>query len=148
MMRRMALLVVVAGMLATGLSGTVSAAPLSKANYIVVADSICQRTLDDINEARQRVLGDLEEGEDPSDEQAEAFVDEIEPALTQQIDSLDELEPPKADAKKLKKLFKLVEKGYEAIIDDPSILNNATPPRALLKASKQAAAYGFEVCGS
>ena len=134
--------------LAIGLTGAAFAKPLSKPDYIEAADNICRQSQILIDEAGQGAFGTLGPDELPTADQQEAFSAEIEPTIAQELSSLRELPAPKADAKKLKKMFKLVEKGYGQIVADPLILFGSDPPPALVKASKQAAAYGFEVCGA
>jgi hypothetical protein len=72
-------------------------------------------------------------------------MDTAGPIFQQEVDSLRALPAPKADAKKLKKIFNLVQKGFNAWKAHPRLVLGSTP--ALTKASKKAKAYGFKVCG-
>ena len=80
-------------------------------------------------------------------QQLQSYVDNAGPIFQQEVDSLRALPAPKADAKKLKKIFNLVQKGYDKLVADPSTLLGSKKPAELTKASKKAKAYGFKVCG-
>lgn len=140
--------VVVAIGLVLGSMGAAGAAALDKQAlpkkaFIKAADNICRQSRQLIQEAEQSA----HLPKNPTTQQFETYVQRIEPTLTQEVDSLRALPAPSADAKKLKKLFNLVAKGYQQIIDDPSVLKG-NRPTALVQASKQAAAYGFKACGN
>jgi hypothetical protein len=147
-MRRRVFVVLLAASLVSVFAGPALAKPLSKPEYIKAADNICRQSQILLDEVGQALYADVPNGQDPTPEQFDAIGPEVEPILTQEIDSLRALPAPKADAKKLKKLYKLVEKGYNEIIDNPSLLGGTEPPAVLKKASKKAAAYGFKVCGT
>jgi esterase/lipase len=114
---------------------------LPKKTYIKAGDSICRQANLLINRAAVRL------GSHPSADQLAAFASEVKPTFQQEVDSLRALPKPKADVKKLRKLYKLVKKGYDKIVADPSLLLTGSPPE-LAKAATQARAYGFTICGT
>ena len=136
---------------ALGLAGTAGAAepekPLSKKAFIKAADNICKQGDTLVALAAVDAFGGLGPNQKPSADQLKSFVDNGGSAFQQEIDSLRALPAPSADVKKLKKLFKLVQKGFNKLLADPSLLVNGPKPKELTDASKQAKAYGFKVCG-
>ena len=144
------IVLVVALGLTVGAAGVTGAAvvdksPLPKKAYIKAADSICTQSKKLINAAGAAIK--VPQGQNPTTAQLQAFVSSIEPIFTQEVDSLRALPAPKADVKKLKSIYNQVDKGYKEIVADPSILTGSRSP-TLAKASKQAKAYGFKVCGA
>jgi len=121
--------------------------PLPKKTYIKTGDNICKQSNQLVREAAQTAFGSLKANEQPSTAQLQSYIDNAGPIFRQEVDSLRALPAPKADAKKLKKIFSLVQKGYDKLVADPSILLGSKKPAELTKATKQAKAYGFKVCG-
>lgn len=151
--RRVGIVIAALAVASVGLAGIAGAtvaekqSPLSKKAYIKAADNICRQGDQLINQAAQDAFGRLKSGEQPTAEQLQSFVTNGGSAFQQEVDSLRALPAPTADAKKLKKLYKLVQKGFDQLIADPSLLLSGPKPKALADASKQAKAYGFKVCG-
>lgn len=119
---------------------------LDKDEYIVAADNICAQADQLRDEAAQDVFAALPEGSEPTFDQLSEYVAGITPINDQQLDGLRALPAPDADAKKLKKIYKKVEKAFDAIVDDPNVL--LTGPDPFAKPNKAAQKYGFEVCGA
>ena len=134
---------------AIGLAGTAGAAqggPLSKPDYIAAADNICRQANQLREEAASTAFADVAAGGQPTDDQTTNYVANIEPINSQQLDSLRALPAPKSDKKLLKKIYKLVEKAFDAISADPTVLSSGS--NVFAKADKAAQKYGFKVCGS
>jgi hypothetical protein len=132
---------------AAGAATSQKAKPLSKKAYIKAADNICRQGDQLVNQAGQDAFGGLRSGEQPSAAQLQSFVDHGGSAFQQEVDSLRALPAPTADAKKLKRLYQLVQKGFDQLLADPILVLEGPKPKAIADASKQAKAYGFKVCG-
>jgi hypothetical protein len=146
-MRRAGFVAVAAALvLAMGLTGTAFAKPLRKSAYIKAADNVCGQANQLRDEVAATAFADVPAGGQPTIEQLTTYVTEIEPINDQQLDALRDLPAPKADKKKLKKIYKLVEKAFDALTADPSVL--LTGPDVFAKADEAAQKYGFEVCGA
>lgn len=133
---------------AIGLVGTTATAapakkPLTKQAYIKKADAICSQAGDDIDQVIKD-LG-LSGKKVPTDAEFAEFVTRSIDITRQEFVELRKLSPPKADAKKLDKLYDAVEAGLDQLEQDPTLLGKGDPP--LKAAGKQAKAYGFKVCG-
>lgn len=134
--------------LAMAFAGTAVAAqgePLSKPDYIKAADDICRQGNQLSEEAAATDFAGITANEEPSLERMTTYVGHIEPIVRQEIDSLRALPAPTADKKRLKKIYKLVEKGLDKVVADPGL---AVGSDVFAKANKAGRKYGFEVCGS
>ncbi|MSO78352.1 MAG: hypothetical protein EXQ79_01955 [Acidimicrobiia bacterium] len=148
-MRRMVWVVAVSVALAMALSGTAVAAqgePLSKKDYIKAADNICRQANQLRDETATSDFADIPAGGQPTLEQMTTYITDIDPINRQELDGLRELPATSGEKKKVKKVYKAVEKGFDAIFADPGLLLSDTNPFA--KADKLAQKYGFKVCGS
>jgi len=119
---------------------------LSKKAYIKAADDLCRQSDLLINELAEQHFGALPQGQDPTEEQLQAYTEEAEPVLRQLVDGVRALPRPKGDKKKLKKIYNLVEDAVDAVAEDPALFLGDENPFA--KADKAARKYGFKVCGS
>lgn len=119
---------------------------LSKPEYIKAADDICRQANILRDEVAQGVFGQLAEGEEPTFDQLSEYVADVQPVTQQEIDSLRALPAPDGDKKRVKKIYKLAQKGLNKIVADPHVLLSGPAPFA--KADKAAQKYGFEICGS
>jgi hypothetical protein len=144
-----AAIVVSLGLALGGVAGasTTGKPALPKKTFIKTGDNICKQTSQLVGEAAQAAFGSLKGNAQPSTQQLQSYVDNAGPIYQQEVDSLRALPAPKADAKKLNKIFTLVQKGYDKLTSDPSILLKSKKPAELIQASKLAKAYGFKVCG-
>ncbi len=93
-----------------------------------------------------RHFSGLGQDEEPSLELLTAYVTDIEPILRDDIESLRALPAPKGDKKQVKKIYKLVEKAVDTIVDDPGVV--LTGPNPFAKADKAGQKYGFQYCGA
>lgn len=144
--RAVTLLVTLAFFVTGAFVSAAAAGELSKDDYLIAADNICRQVNVLDQEAQAENFAGTPPDEDPSLEQLTAYVADIEPNIEQELDSLRALPAPKGDKKRLKKIYKLVEKGFAKIVDDPAVLLDG--PNPLAKAGKAAQKYGFKVCGA
>jgi hypothetical protein len=131
------------------LAGTAVAAqggPLSKKDYIVAADNVCRQADQLREEAAQGAFAETQPGQEPTSDQLAEYVAAITPINDQQLDSLRALPAPRADRKKVKKIYKLVEQAFDKIDSDPNLI--LTIDVVFAKADKAARKYGFHVCGA
>jgi hypothetical protein len=131
------------------LGGTAVAAqggPLSKKDYIVAADNVCRQADQLRDEAAQSAFAETQPGQEPTSDQLAEYVAGITPINDQQLDSLRALPAPRADRKKVKKIYKLVEQAFDKIAGDPNLI--LTIDVVFAKANKAAQKYGFHVCGA
>lgn len=145
-----AAVVVSLGLTLGGVAGASTAdkqSPLSKKDFIKAGDNICKQSNQLTGEAAQTAFAGLTGNEKPSAAQLQSYIGNAGPIVQQEVNSLLALPAPKADAKKLKKIFKFVQKAYAKLIANPSLLLKTPKLAELTKASKQAKAYGFKVCG-
>ena len=127
-------------------AGAAQGGPLSKADYIVAADNVCRQADQLREEAASDAFAETQPGQEPTSDQYAEYVAGITPINDQQLDSLRSLPAPKADRKKLKKIYKLVEKAFDKIAADPNLI--LTIDAVFAKADKAAQKYGFLVCGT
>ncbi len=139
----------VLGLLVIGaFAGTAMASQgeLSKKDYIKAGDNICRQANQLRDESAATAFADVANGEQPTAEQMAAYVTAIDPINRQQLDGLRQLPVTSGEKKKVKKIYKAVEKAFDAIVDDPGALLTGADPFA--KADKLARKYGFKVCGA
>ena len=151
--RGTALLVALSLVGAVGLVGSAGASvaekkkPLTKKAFIKEADKICLQGNTLVEEIFDE-QPDLAPGEEPDAAFFEAFWEEAGPVLQQEVDSVDALNEPKADKKKIKKMLDALQDGIDEINDDPSLLFEQDSLDPFDKASQLAQDYGFKVCGA
>jgi hypothetical protein len=121
-------------------------ASLSKPDYIKAADDICAQSTQLIDELGEQHFGDLAADQEPTADQIAAYLEDIQPIWEQELNSLRGLPKPTVGAKKVKTLLKLLEKAFDKVADDPSLLLSDDDPFA--KPDRLAVKYGFKVCGS
>jgi hypothetical protein len=120
---------------------------LPKKTYIKKADRICSKANQLITKAAQGALLDsVKQGRNPTSAELAKAVNDAAPTFKHEVASLKALPKPKGDAKKLKKIFNLVQKAYEKVLAKPARLLTGVPE--LDKAAKKAKAYGLQVCGT
>jgi hypothetical protein len=119
---------------------------MSKKEFIKAADDLCRQSDILLDAAAAENFAGVGEDEQPSPEQLDAYVTDVEPVLRQLVDSLRALPKPKKDKKKLKKIFNLVEDAVDTVVDDPTVFLTDEDPFA--KADRAAHKYGFKVCGT
>jgi F420-0:gamma-glutamyl ligase len=84
-------------------------------------------------------------GFSPTDADARVRADKVVALAQAEVVKLRALTPPRADAKKVAKVYDAIDAGWAAVADDPELL--AAKPSPLARATKLASAYGFGVCG-
>jgi hypothetical protein len=137
---------VLVGAIGTGIAGA-DVSSLSKEEYIKAADDICRQGNELSGELGQEHFGDLTGDELPSEEQLEAFAQELGPIWRQIVGQLRGLPKPEGDEKTLKKLYKQLTKEFKAFESDPSVEDLVEQETVTPKADKLSQKYGFEVCG-
>ncbi len=124
---------------------------VSKQDYIAQADEICATGDRQINRAGDDYFGPggelgLQEGEEPSEEQIAAFVEEtVIPNIQGQLDDLGELEAPEADADQINEIYDTAQDSLDELADDPAVA--AGENNLFREANRLARDYGLEACG-
>ena len=111
----------------------------SKDAYIKKADAICTKTQNKTDAIVE------EAGLSPTDAEARVRADKVVALAQAEVAKLRALTPPRADVKKLAKVYDAIDAGWAGVADDPALLTEEPGP--LAKATKLVSAYGFEVCG-
>jgi hypothetical protein len=137
--------------------------PLSKAEFIEQADSICQSTIDQVDPIFEEVYAGLEDVDsDDPDNQLLIFVrfdevmDEVLPIMEEQLDDIRALEPPSEDEELLDTLIDdqgaaLTE--FAALMeaaaggDEVALATLDTEEDPFEDIDRRARDYGLAVCG-
>jgi hypothetical protein len=123
------------GALLAGCGGSGSSGPLTKAEFVQQAKSICQDA-----EAEQ---GEALRAADGASGLAELTLDALSP-VQDMAEELAELSPPPGDAKKTAAIIEAVEAGVAEVKADPVAATAAIG--AFAEANKLAEAYGLTGC--
>ena len=115
------------------------ASAASKDAYIKKADAMCTKTQNKTDAIVE------EAGLSPTDAEARVRADKVVALAQAEVAKLRALTPPRADVKKVAKVYDAIDAGWAAVANDPEQLTEEPGP--LAKATKLASAYGFDVCG-
>jgi hypothetical protein len=118
-----------------------SSGPPSKAEFIERGNTICRRAA-----AEERALVPLATVESQPPANRTSYVESVlVKSVEKELRRLKALDLPPGDKKKIKKIFKEIEKGIkDATLDPLDPLVNATDP--FRKANRLARAYGLKAC--
>ena len=120
-------------------------APLTKAQWILKADSICSRGGAETQAAAAKQFS----GKQPSAKDQVGFIsDTVLPAVQDEIDQIRQLPAPTGDESRVKAILDAAQRGIDAGKKDPAALSDPSKPQAFAEANKLATAYGMKVCGS
>ena len=112
--------------------------PISKADFSTQADKICADATADLTAAAEAL------GEDPSQEQIEAFAsDSLVPSLQAQHDDIEALGAPEGDEDEVEAILTALQEGIDTVEADPGSITSSEP---FGEASELAADYGLEEC--
>jgi membrane protease YdiL (CAAX protease family) len=114
-------------------SAAAATAP-SRDTYIDRADAICDATV----KKTDRVVEDL-------GFEGRKAATRIVALARSEVRELRSLTPPKGDAAAVTKIYDAIDRGFDRIEADPSVIDDEPGP--LARATKLAKAYGLEVCG-
>jgi hypothetical protein len=106
----------------------------SRETYIDRADAICDATV----KKTDRVVEDL-------GFEGRSAATRIVALARAEVRELRSLTPPKGDAVAVTKIYDAIDRGFDRIEADPSVIDDEPGP--LARATKLAKAYGLEVCG-
>jgi len=124
-------------------AGGAFAAPLSEQQWRKQGNAICKQTNKELNEIGNEVFADLGDAEEPSAEQAAAFVEQFVPAIEEAVGSIDALNEPKSVRKDLKKFKAEVARALAALEADPLASLNTD---LFAKVDKIAKKLGLKEC--
>lgn len=114
----------------------------SKDEFIAQADQVCEEGNKSIQAKVEQQFGT----EEPSQKQITEFVSSTYvPEFQKQVDDLRELEPPADDQDTWDGIVEALQKGVDAIEQDPEQVLSGSP---LQEAAEMAQEYGFKVCGA
>ena len=112
--------------------------PISKADFSAQADKICADATADLTAEAEAL------GEDPSQEQIEAFAsDSLVPSIQAQHDDIEALGAPEGDEDEVEAILTSLQEGIDTVEADPSTTTSGDP---FAEASELAADYGLEDC--
>jgi hypothetical protein len=123
-------------------AGVAGAEPLSKREWRAQVKSICVDANDEVSQKIQDVVGDLKEGERPTDDQFREMADGVAPILEGAIDDVNDLEEPVAFKKGVKRWLAAFDDVVEEIRDDPLTLDKPDPLRKPNKLAKKLGLHG------
>jgi gas vesicle protein len=119
------------------------AAPLSQQKWRKQGNAICKGTNKQLERIATETFADLDPGEEPSAEQAAAYVEQFVPVIQGAVSSIDALKEPAALKKDVKKFKAQVTQALEALEADPSSIVNTDPFRNVDKIAKR---LGLKEC--
>jgi hypothetical protein len=134
------LLLVAIAAAAIGCGGSAEAKPLTKAEFVLQANEICQGAEEERKQGEEELVeGDQADQAEGEEEVVEALV---APVGTM-AEELGDLGPPKGDEKQVAAIVKAFEAGVAKLEADPLASDAAS---AFAKADELAAAYGLSEC--
>jgi hypothetical protein len=150
-------IVICAGVLALALigagcgsddEGEVTAAEISKAEFVKQADAACKRSEKQIQEDFAAYVKDHEDIQKPTEADYAELVDVIlSPNVEQEVEDIRALGAPSGDEEEIEGLLAAREESVEVAEEDPeALISNGD--RIFAKSSKLAEEYGLEVCGN
>lgn len=114
---------------------------LTKSEFLKQGNAICAKGTKKIEAAAKKTFA---KGEPSKKEITKFAEDEAIPAVEKQVSDLRELEPPKDDKDKVKKIVDSADGALSKAKDDPAILASDKDPFA--EANKLASDYGLKKC--
>jgi hypothetical protein len=120
--------------------------PLSKAEYLKRASTICREGNQELATASQKAFKDLKQGEKPTAEQLKRYArDVVVPMVRKQVEALRDLPEPKGAADQVDEIYDAFEEALDRIDKRPSLL---TPNvfELFKEADELSKKYGFPVC--
>ncbi|HEU5301368.1 MAG TPA: hypothetical protein VFW06_03915 [Acidimicrobiia bacterium] len=111
--------------------------PLPVKTWRKAANDICRQSGILRSDIADEVFVDLPADAQPSIELMTAYVEQIEPVVQQQIDSIDALQEPKNLRKKVGRMLATAQDELDALVEDPSIGLEANPFSATELAAKK-----------
>ena len=121
--------------------------PLTKAEYLERARTICREGNQELARATQEEFKEIKQGEKPTPEQLERYAREVVvPMVREQVQSLRELPGPEGGADQVDEIYDAFEKALARIEDDPSLLTGSPNLEIFKEADELSKKYGFPVC--
>ncbi len=135
----------VAGALSLGACGGDGEEPLTRAGFVARANEICAGTQKAIDDAADTSFPN--KGQVPTPDELQAFADDVVvPRLHNELDELDDLEPPKDDRERVDDMIKAGREASERISEVPALLGSKDR-NPLNQYAELASAYGLKACG-
>jgi hypothetical protein len=122
--------------------------PLTKAEYLERAKTICREGNEDLAKASQEAFKDVKQGEKATAEQLERYArDVVVPMVRKQVEALRELPEPKGASDQVDEIYDAFEKALDRIDKQPTLLTDNPNVFDLFKeADELSKKYGFAVC--
>ena len=125
------------------------AGPLTKAQFIAAADTICKATTDKIAAAATQLRESAKKTGTLPVRQVASFLTKTSlPAYDAMLVDLNELKPPKEDEKTIDGLIGALAGAIETAKSDPVKYSKNGSPDPFDDANARAIDYGMKVCGS
>ena len=129
-----------------GTAGTAFAKPLTETQWKKQGNTICRQINNEINEIGNEAFAELGQDEEPTEAQLTAYVEQLQPVISNGLVSINKLQEPKSVRKGLTKFNREVTEVLVALDDDPTILLGNEDP--FEDASKAAKAVGLKTCAN
>jgi hypothetical protein len=122
--------------------------PISKAEYLKRAKTICRDSNQELAKASQETFKDVKQGEKASAEQLKRYArDVVVPMVRKQVEALRDLPDPKGAADQVDEIYDAFEKALDRIDERPSLLtDNPNVFDVFKEADELSKKYGFPVC--
>jgi hypothetical protein len=130
-------------LIVAGCGGDEDDEPLTKDEFLTLADQICADADTELNEEAEQRFGNGETLP-PRDEQEEFISDVLAPSYQEQLDAIGDLTPPEADQEQVDAILVALQDLADQARDAPGELLDQPPTEA----AELAQAYGFTACGS
>lgn len=140
-------LVLALGLPAAGCGGDDddSDTPLTKAEFIDQADTICSET----NAETQKEVSEFLDGGSPTAENLPEVAEFVASGIQDQVSGIRGLTPPEGDEAEIDAILTKADEGAEAIRENPdSLSGSGVANPSLDEANELAVAYGLQVCGN
>ncbi|MGH8990201.1 MAG: hypothetical protein ACRDYV_17875 [Acidimicrobiia bacterium] len=122
--------------------------PLTKAEYLDRARTICKEGNEELAKATQDEFKQVKQGEKPTPEQLETYArDVVVPMVRKQVEALRELPGPEGGSDQVDEIYDAFEKALDRIEEKPALLTGSTDMLAVFEeADDLSKKYGFPVC--
>jgi hypothetical protein len=126
-------------------------AALTKKQFIAKADGICAAKDKELNEEVEKFVKKegISETKKPTKAQEVELVENyVVPNIRAQGEEIGELAAPEGDEEQIETIVSSLEEGAEEAEEDPEAITGGSSTNPFETATKEAQAYGMQVCGA
>jgi hypothetical protein len=124
---------------------------LTKKQFIAKADGICAAKDKELNEEVEKFVKEegISESKKPTQAQENELVESyVVPNIRSQGEEIGELAAPEGDEEKIETIVSSLEEGADEAEENPESITGGGSTTPFEKATKEAQAYGMQVCGA